>query len=120
MIFPEAIPAKSRKACLDIDGPVPPYDKKFGDVLDHTWREYLVRSLDGNPEKYCLASLRGFINDTYINLRADDGNTLLVPEIDRRDILGHKPIDVNEANYRRQEKPLGPLYVAIKLLPNLF
>jgi integrase len=120
VIFPEAIPAKSRKVCLDIGGPVPPYDKKFGDVLDHIWRECLVRSLDGNPAKYCLASLRGFVNDTYINLRADDGNTLLVPEIDRRDILGHKPIDVNEANYRRQEKPLGPLYVAIKLLPNLF
>jgi integrase len=120
VLFPEAIHAKSRKLSLANDGAVPPYDKKFGDALDHVWRECLTRSLNGNPEKYCLASLRGFVNNTCINLRAEDGNTLLVPEIDRRDILGHKPINVNEANYRRQEKPLGPLYVAIKLLPKLF
>lgn len=120
VLFPEAIPAKVRQQSLQTDGSIPPYDKKLGDSLDHVWRECLYRSLDGNPDKYCLGSLRGFVNDTYINLRKDDGNTLEVPEVDRRDILGHKPRDVNEANYRRAERPLGPLYVAIKLLPRLF
>jgi hypothetical protein len=52
--------------------------------------------------------------------RTSDGNTLLVPEIDRLDILGHRPRDVNEATYRRDERPLGPLNVAISLLPRLF
>ena len=120
VLFPEAIPAKVRDRMLQPDGPVPPYDKKFGDNLDHVWRQCLTRSLEGNPEKYCLASLRSYVNDTFINLRKDDGNTLVVPGIDRRDILGHRPQDVNEANYRRDEKPLGPLYVAVRLLPRLF
>ena len=119
-LFPEAIPAKVRELCLQTDGPAPPYDKKFGDSLDHVWRQSLLRSLDGNPEKYCVASLRSYVNDTLINLRHQDGSTLVVPGIDRRDIMGHKPQDVNERNYRREEKPLGPLYVAIKLLPRLF
>lgn len=120
VLFPEAIPAKIRDQMLLINGPIPLYDKKFGDGLDHVWRQSLIRSFDGNPEKYCLASLRGYVNDTFINLRKEDGNTLVVPGIDRRDILGHKPQDVNEANYRRDEKPLGPLRVAINLLPRLF
>ncbi|WP_422003522.1 hypothetical protein [Roseovarius mucosus] len=119
-LFPEAIPAKIRALCLQVDGPIPPYDKKFGDSLDHVWRECLMRSLDGNPEEYCAASLRSYVNDTLINLRKEDGSTLVVPGIDRRDLMGHKPQDVNEGNYRRDEKPLGPLYVAIKQLPRLF
>jgi hypothetical protein len=120
VLFPEAIPAKIRVRSLQVDGDTPPYDKKFGDSLDHVWRESLKRSLNGNPEQYCLASLRGFVNDTFINLRKSDGNTLLVPEIDRRDILVHRPRDVNEATYRRDERPLGPLNIAISLLPRLF
>lgn len=120
VLFPEAIPAKIRVRSLQVDGDTPPYDKKFGDSLDHVWRESLKRSLNGNPEQYCLASLRGFVNDTLINLRTSDGNTLLVREIDRLDILGHRPRDVNEATYRRDERSLGPLNVAISLLPRLF
>lgn len=120
VLFPEAIPAKIRAELLNAGSATPPYDKKFGDSLDHVWRACLNRSLDGNPEKYCLASLRGFVNDTLINLRKQDGITMMVPDIDRRDILGHRPSDVNEANYRRDEKPLGPLNIAICLLPRLF
>lgn len=119
-LFPEAIPAKVRELCLQTDGPAPPYDKKFGDSLDHVWRQSLLRSLNGNPEKYCVASLRSYVNDTLINLRQEDGSTLVVPGIDRRDLMGHRPLDVNEGTYRRDAKPLGPLYVAIKLLPRLF
>jgi integrase len=120
VLFPEAIPARIRSLCLKAQGSYPPYDKKFGDNLDHVWRECLTRSLNGNPEKYCLGSLRSYVNDTLINFRAKDGITQCVPGLDRRDILGHKPIDVNEGHYRRDEKPLGPLYQAIKLLPKLF
>jgi hypothetical protein len=80
----------------------------------------MIRSLDGNPEKYCVASLRSIKNDTLINLRKEDGNTRMVPEIDRRDIRGHKPIDVNEGTCRRHETPLRPFSIALGMLPRLF
>ncbi len=120
ILFPEAIPANIRDKCLDPTSPPPPYDDKFGDVLDHVWRECLTRSLNGNPESYCLHSLRHYVNDTMINARDTNGMTNLISDTDRRDLLGHKPIDVNEGTYRRELKPLGPLYGAIKLLPFLY
>ena len=62
----------------------------------------------------------GYVNDTLINLREADGRTQMVPDIDRRDLMGHVATDINEASYRRDEKPLGPLYEAVKLLPRAF
>ncbi|EEX09671.1 putative phage integrase family protein [Ruegeria lacuscaerulensis ITI-1157] len=119
VLFPAAVPAKIRDACLDLHAPPPPYNPKFGDNLDHVMRECLSRSLDGNPLRYSTKSLRHYVNDTLINARVKDGLTLLVSDIDRRDLLGHKQIDVNTGTYRREEKPLGPLYAAVQLLPRL-
>jgi integrase len=118
--FPAAIPAKIRNVCLGTSSPPPAYDEKFGDLLDHVWRECLTRSLNGNPECYCLHSLRHYVNDTIFNARDANGLTNLVSDTDRRDLLGHKPLDVNAGTYRRELKPLGPLYEAIKLLPRLY
>jgi len=119
VLFPAAIPAKIRETCLDQHTPPPPYNDKFGDGLDHVWRECLVRSLKGNPEKYSLHSLRHYVNEAFAESRSSDGITKLVSAEDRRDIMGHNPIDVNERTYRRDERPLAPLYEIIKLLPNL-
>ncbi|RYH02129.1 hypothetical protein EU805_09720 [Salipiger sp. IMCC34102] len=118
-LFPEAIPARSRAPESISEHATAIYNEKFGDGLDHIWRECLTRALDGNPERYTFHSLRHYVNDTLLNLRAADGMTKLVNDTDRRDLLGHQPIDVNEATYRREEKPLGPLFEVVKLLPCL-
>ena len=118
-LFPEAIPARSRAFADNIGGGYASYDDKFGDALDHVWRQNLTRAFPGNPKGYTLHSLRHYANDTLINLRGEDGMRQLVTDIDRRDLMGHKPIDVNEGTYRRDEKPLRPLFEAIKLLPRL-
>ncbi|WP_110805045.1 site-specific integrase [Rhodobacter viridis] len=120
ILFPEAIPANKRAAVLRDTDARPSYDPKFGDALDHVWRECLERSLPDAPKGLCLHSLRGYVNDTLINLREADGRTQMVPDIDRRDLMGHVATDTNEANYRRDEKPLGRLYEAVKLLPRVF
>lgn len=76
-------------------------------------RTSLEKALNGNPRKLSCHGFRHYVNDHFINLRQDNGISLAIPDIDRLDILGHKPKDVNLATYRRAEKPLGPLYQAI-------
>jgi uncharacterized membrane-anchored protein YhcB (DUF1043 family) len=118
-LFPAAIPKKLRILAKQPNGPEANYDKKFGDSLHHVWFEALKHALNGNPENYVMHSMRHYANDHFINLRAEDGISQLIPEVDRRDILGHTHPNVNERTYRRPEKPLGPLYEAIKLLPQV-
>ncbi|MCB5198768.1 hypothetical protein LGQ03_05905 [Loktanella sp. TSTF-M6] len=119
VIFIEAVPLRTRAEAEKITDTIAPYDDKFGDVLDHMWRQCLNAAHPGNPAGYTLHSLRHYVNDTLINLRGEDGMRQLVNDIDRRDLMGHKPIDVNEGTYRRSEKPLRPLFEAIKLVPRL-
>ena len=119
VLFIEAVPQRSRADAEKITDAIAPFDDKFGDVLDHMWRQCLNAAHPGNPAGYTLHSLRHYVNDTLINLRGEDGMRQLVNDIDRRDLMGHKPIDVNEGTYRRSEKPLRPLFEAIKLVPRL-
>jgi integrase len=119
VIFIEAVPAHCREDAETIGDIIAPYDDKFGDVLDYMWRKCLNKSFPGNPENYTLHNLRHYANDTLINIRGEDGMRQLVNDIDRRDLMGHKPIDVNEGTYRRHEKPLRPIFEAVKFLPRL-
>lgn len=89
-LSPAAIPAKIRAATLDNSMPTPEYDDKFGDALDHVIRTCIERRFPGNPGKLCLHSMRHYVNDTFINLRGEDRQTLRIPEIDRRDLLAHE------------------------------
>lgn len=120
ILFPEAIPARSREASLDPQNPAPAFDDKFGDVLDYMWRECLNRSLGGNPKGYSLHSLRHYVNAALKEPRTSNGISRLVPDDERRCLLGHKPLDDNEGTYRPAELPLRPLYEAISRLLRFF
>lgn len=119
-LFEEAVPAHLRHLAHVRAENMAAFDKKFGDVLDHMLRTSLDRSLDGNPRQLSCHGMRHYVNDFFFNLREADGSTHVVPSIDRLDILGHAPRDENSGTYRRAEKPLAPLYTAIKKLPYLF
>lgn len=119
-LFPAAIPANVRADVMDPERPMPEYQDKFGDVLDHVIRSCIERRFPGNPDKLMLHSMRHYVNETLIGLRDEDGIGMLIPEMDRRDILGHDPGDVNLKAYRRHERPLAPLHAAISRLPRLF
>lgn len=119
-LFPEAIPAHLRHLADVADGSEAAYDKKFADVLDHMMRTCLERSLNGNPRGLSCHGMRYYVNDHLSNLRQDDGASHVVAELDRMDIMGHTPSNVNAAPYRRAEKSHGPLHYAIKTLPRLF
>lgn len=119
-LFPECIPARTRHLAHKSTEETATHDPKFGDTLDHLLRETLRRSLDGNPRSLSCHSFRHYVNEHFSNLRQDGTGLHVVPEIDRMDLLGHKPAGVNLATYRRAEKPLGPLYAAILTLPSLF
>ncbi|WP_406721714.1 tyrosine-type recombinase/integrase (plasmid) [Thioclava litoralis] len=119
-LFPEAVPEAMRHLAHKRGEVRTAYDKKFGDVLDHMLRMSFEHSLDGNPRGLSAHGFRHYVNDHLINLRQADGSTQVVPEIDRKDLLGHQLNDTNHATYRRAEKPLGPLSAAIERLPRLF
>lgn len=119
-LFPGAIPRPQRALAKEPSGDLMNYKAKFGDGLHHVWHKTLNDVLGGNDEGYVMHSTRHYVNDQLINFRGKNGMDLLVPDIDRRDVMGHTQPDVNERTYRRFEKPLAPLYEAIKLLPRLF
>lgn len=119
-MFPEALPKHRRSLAYSGKGGEVVYDKKFGDSLDHALRQSFEQSLEGNPRRLSCHGFRHYVNDHLINLRQEDGTTHVVSEMDRMDLLGHTPSGVNVTTYRRPEKPLGPLYAAIKTLPRLF
>ncbi|MBO9429553.1 hypothetical protein [Sulfitobacter sp. R18_1] len=119
-LFPQAVPENIRHLAHNTTEHKDVHDPKFGDVLDYMLRTSLEKALNGNPRKLSCHGFRHYVNDHFISLRQDDGISLAIPDIDRLDLLGHKPKDVNLATYRRAEKPLGPLYQAILTLPRLF
>lgn len=119
-LFPQAVPENIRHLAHVVTEDKDAHDPKFGDVLDYMLRTSLDKALNGNPRKLSCHGFRHYVNDHFAHLRRDDGSTLAIPDIDRLDVLGHKPKDVNLATYRRAEKPLGPLYQAILTLPRLF
>ncbi|MEY8880338.1 hypothetical protein [Donghicola sp. XS_ASV15] len=119
-LFPQAVPENIRHLAHVVTEDKDAHDPKFGDVLDYMLRTSLDKALNGNPRKLSCHGFRHYVNDHFANLRQDDGSTLAIPDLDRLDVLGHKPRDVNLATYRRAEKPLGPLYQAILTLPRLF
>ncbi|MEM7644911.1 MAG: hypothetical protein AAF366_20705 [Pseudomonadota bacterium] len=119
-LFPEAIPAKHRTQVLDPKQENPAPSDKLGDVLDHAIRGCIKRQLGDAVDGLSVHSFHHYVNESFLEMRGDDGVTLLVPDMDRRDVLGHKPIDVNIRTYRHHERPLGPLHTAISRLPRLF
>ena len=64
--------------------------------------------------------MRHYVNDFLSDLRGPDGQTKLVSQEDRLDILGHKPIGINAGTYRQAKRPLEPLHEIIKMLPRYF
>ncbi|MBP0484055.1 hypothetical protein J5474_16360 [Sagittula sp. M10.9X] len=119
-LSPEAVPKRIRHLAHVVTEDKDAHDPKFGDVLDYMLRTALDKALDGNPRALSCHGFRHYVNDHFASLRQDDGISLAIPDIDRLDVLGDKPKDVNLATYRRAEKPLGPLYRAILTLPRLF
>lgn len=90
---------------------------KIGDSLDDFWRKSLRLTLDGNPRKLCMHSMRHYVNHQLIH-QPD------IHEVTRFDLLGHiesgnAAQSINTSTYR-DETGVTEKYAAIASLQHLF
>ncbi|MGB0902347.1 hypothetical protein [Halocynthiibacter sp.] len=90
---------------------------KIGESLDDFWRKSLHLSLNGNPRKLCMHSLRHYVNHSFIHNRD-------IHEVTRFDILGHVESSdaarsINTSTYR-DETDVKEKFAAIASLPCVF
>ncbi|MFZ7094108.1 hypothetical protein, partial [Primorskyibacter sp. 2E233] len=89
--------------------------EKFGERFDDRWRKSMGISLDGNPRKLCIHSLRHFANNTLIHIKE-------IHEVTRYDLFGHvegaEAQNTNTSTYR-DETPMAIKLSAIETLPRL-
>ncbi|WP_371168828.1 hypothetical protein [Aliiroseovarius sp. 2305UL8-7] len=87
---------------------------KIGEPLDDFWHKSLRLSLNGNPRKFCIHSLRHYVNHSVIHNRD-------IHEVTRFDILGH--VESSDADRsinkstNRDETGVAEKYAAIASLP---
>jgi integrase len=113
LLFPDVLP-KPRKRVKGAEAALP---KKIGETLDDFWRESLKRTLDGNPRKLCMHSLRHYVNNHLIHSGG-------VHEVTRLDLLGHvdggaASQSINTSTYR-DETGVKEKLAAITALPRIF
>lgn len=113
LLFPDILPqARSKQRNSQ-----PAKAVKIGEALDDFWRKSLCITLDGNPRKLCMHSLRHYVNHQMIH--APD-----VHEVTRFDLLGHvesgdSAQSINTNTYR-DETHVAKKYAAIASLKRVF
>lgn len=116
LLFPDVVPVPKSGGLRDVKGAdnATTVDK-FGGRFDHEWRKAMEITLDGNPRKLCIHSLRHFVNETLLHNPAVKSST-------RMDLIGHVDHDgdksVSITTYR-DETPLSIKQAAIECLPRL-
>lgn len=113
LLFPDILP-KARYKGRDTKQAT---SGKIGDSLDDFWRKSLRLTLDGNPLKLCMHSLRHYVNHQLIHQPG-------IHEVTRFDLLGHVESgdasqSINTSTYR-DETGVSEKYKAISSLPTLF
>ncbi|SEL00113.1 hypothetical protein SAMN04488032_109133 [Pacificibacter marinus] len=115
LLFPDVVPvprkgskrSKAEDPALSVE--------KFGERFDDAWRKAMNISLDDNPRKLCIHSLRHYVNHTLLHCNDVLGVT-------RTDLVGHIDNDekegTNTSTYR-DETPLSVKREAIEKLPRL-
>ncbi|WP_114292563.1 hypothetical protein [Pseudosulfitobacter sp. DSM 107133] len=121
LLFPDVVP-KPRGRVMDFDPDAAGLNvKKFGQSIDHGWSKSVKLSLDGNPRKLCMHSLRHYVNNFMIH------NTD-IHEVTRLDLLGHvegggddnkRASSINTTTYR-DDTPIKIKKKAIDKLPRIF
>ena len=113
LLFPDILPTaryKGRDRKQTASG-------KIGDSLDDFWRKSLRLTLDGNPRKLCMHSLRHYVNHQLIHQPN-------IHEVTRFDLLGHiesgDAAQSNNTSTYRDETGVAQKYAAISSLQYLF
>ena len=113
LLFPDILP-QARSNPRDSQ---PAKAVKIGEALDDFWRKSLCITLDGNPRKLCMHSLRHYVNHQMIH--SPD-----VHEVTRFDLLGHvesgdAALSINTSTYR-DETHVAQKHAAIASLRRVF
>lgn len=113
LMFPDVLPRSRKKS----KGDKPAIPAKIGDSLDDFWRKTLRITLEGNPRKLCMHSLRHYVNNQLIHSSG-------IHEVTRLDLLGHVDSgaarqSINTSTYR-DETGVREKLQAITALPCLF
>lgn len=113
LMFPDILPKPRNKASKRTPSDI----LKIGETLDDFWRKSLQISLDGNPRKLCMHSLRHYVNNALIHSQD-------VHEVTRYDLLGHVESGPSEQNVNtntyRDDTEVAHKFAAISKLPHLF
>lgn len=91
LLFPDVVPKpKKGSARAQVADPALMVDK-FGASIDYDWRKAVKCSLNGNPRKLCMHSLRHYVNDFFLF-----STDVLAPV--RIDIVGHVKAEAENTN----------------------
>lgn len=113
LLFPDILPKARGKGRAQKQAGL----GKIGDSLDDFWRKSLRLTLDRNPRKLCMHSMRHYVNHQLIHQPN-------IHEVTRFDLLGHiesgdAAQSINTSTYR-DETGVTEKYAAISSLQHVF
>lgn len=115
LLFPDVVPTPRKNSKRALMPDLAMHVDKFGESIDDIWRNSLKRTLNGNPRKLCMHSLRHYVNNFF--MFSTDVSAAV-----RLDLVGHVDNEKEDTNIDvyRDDAPMELKAEAIRMLPRAF